>query len=178
LPTQASLLKETIIDNVENYGKKSSWICKQRAGYGSHGNTVLTTNQAFELSSAMNENNSACTVLLQKMVEPPLLLNGRKFSLRVYVVLFGSTASDGTPAVYISREGLVKMAAIPFVQTEENEQKDNDEVTDDRIHMTNSGREAVMQQETFEFFTYASTGKYIALHARVELDEVIQVNIK
>jgi len=76
------------------------------------------------------------------MVQSPLLaVQGRKFSLRVYVVYFladGSLPSE----VYVSSEGLVKIASMPLTA---------DDTRNPRQHMTNSGREAFMQQESFTF---------------------------
>jgi hypothetical protein len=128
----------------------SLYIIKQRAGYGSHGNTIVAGKK-----NALQRAKSVCSddfgrphpevVLVQKMVDPPLLLRGdRKFSLRVYVVLF-SNGGDEPPDVYISDQGLVKLAAASL------EDLPNDDALLRRMHMTNSGRESGMQQKTLDY---------------------------
>lgn len=107
------------------------WICKQRAGYGSHGNQIVTTKQAVNLRVA-----EEC--VLQRMVDPPLLLEGRKFSLRIYVVSFGDTD------LFVSTHGLVKLASVPVAEGD-------DDANDERVHMTNSGRETHMIQQDLQY---------------------------
>jgi hypothetical protein len=121
-----------------------TWICKKSAGYGSHGNIILSSSSIPNLEQTPFRPNE--DVLLQKMVEPPLLIDGRKFSLRVYAVYFGANDSGVVPTtdVYLSKEGLVKLAAVPFAV-------DGDDTYDLRQHMTNSGRDEKMRQEDFAF---------------------------
>ena len=107
------------------------WICKQRAGYGSHGNQIVTTKEVVTLIT-----REEC--LLQQMVDPPLLLEGRKFSLRIYVVSFGDTG------LFISTRGLVKLASVPAAEGD-------DDANDERVHMTNSGRETHMMQHDLQY---------------------------
>jgi hypothetical protein len=107
------------------------WICKQRAGYGSHGNQIVTIKQALSLITP-----EEC--LLQQMVDPPLLLEGRKFSLRIYVVSFGDTGQ------FVSTHGLVKLASVLFAEGD-------DDANDERVHMTNSGRETQMMQQDLQY---------------------------
>lgn len=113
------------------------WIHKRRSGYGSNGNQVLTLHQAREKAFTLDG-----TSLLQKMVDPPLLLDGRKFSIRIYVVCFGN--SDKRSDVYIAREGLLKLASETVHSAETGS-------IDMRVHMTNSGRESTMTQRSLEY---------------------------
>lgn len=110
-------------------GNTKDWILKSRAGYGSHGNQILTGNEIKSYTESMEP------CLCQQLVDPPLLLDGRKFSMRVYVYYF----TDG--CVYLSDLGLVKLASEVY----------RDGVDDDRIHMTNSGREETMLQYDFAY---------------------------
>ena len=148
------------------------WISKSRAGYGSHGNRILTLAEAKEEVRApdgdkTNDNRRKGLLpknphkddpelepyLLQRMVDPLLLLRGYKFSLRIYVVYFSSKEA------YISSEGLVKLASTPLFLDEKNDVPSNKEETmagsdsrrDPSRHMTNSGRETVMQQEDLNY---------------------------
>jgi hypothetical protein len=128
---------------LSGYSSSQSWICKSRSGYGSHGNRILNSEEA--LTEALLMRDDAESLLLQKLVEPPLILDGlgrRKFTMRVYVVYF--IASSKLPAeVHIVKNGLVKVAALPF----NHDVKYPEDVL--RIHMTNSGRETSMEQLDF-----------------------------
>jgi tetratricopeptide (TPR) repeat protein len=171
-----------IADNETN----TMWMLKQRAGYGSHGNQVIKDRHEVVdfFQSGGNDAKPLRNkqILLQTIVHPPLLLqDGRKFSLRIYVIYFvessqqQSSYSPSTskssfssspslislPEVYISSRGLVKIAAIPFDNratktTTGNTAHDNDNDGDEiqstrRMYMTNSGREHDMRQEELAF---------------------------
>jgi len=154
-------------DKDEEPRARIPWIAKRRSGYGSHGNTLVRTSveQARELMNVDEVTATTCLtdnncILLQQMVEPPLLVQGRKFSLRVYVVYFlggdenndRSSSTTLAPEVYVSTKGLVKVAALPFLDVKKAKAGSNaDDADNPRCHMTNSGREAEMQQETFDF---------------------------
>jgi hypothetical protein len=129
LPAETNKLQNLVGDDDGDDG--DLWICKQRAGYGSHGNQIVTTKQAVNLRVA-----EEC--LLQQMVDPPLLLEGRKFSLRIYVVSFGDTD------LFVSTHGLVKLASVPVAEGD-------DDANDERVHMTNSGRETHMIQQDLQY---------------------------
>lgn len=117
-----------------------NWILKERSGYGSHGNIVLSTN---DLLSMYEDGEIVEAILCQRIVNPPMMINCRKFTIRVYVIYFPGSiiaSSHGEESkdvdVYISTEGLVKFAlsqyggdAEDISTTDLNEQ-----------YMTNSGR--------------------------------------
>ena len=106
----------------------TDWILKQRAGYGSHGHCIRS---AADIISQPIDSEILC----QRMVHPTLLLENRKFSMRIYLYLF-LDKHNATPSVYLSTLGLVKFAAKQF-------DPDSD---DERMFLTNSGREDVMDQ--------------------------------
>lgn len=139
LPEESdSLSQSTHLESTD----ADQWFCKSRAGYGSHGNTILNSQQALQRSSQLLD-----SVLLQRMVQPPLLLQGRKFSLRIYVVYFGapqssSSSSRPTLDVFISTQGLVKLAALPYSK---------ERSLDLDMQMTNSGREMDALQQDLAF---------------------------
>lgn len=94
----------------------ADWILKERSGYGSNGNALATTE---DIASRPPSGR----VLCQSLVEPPALLkaiarNGRKFSLRVYVVYFPSGREPADAQVFVSNEGLVKLAISDYQQDE------------------------------------------------------------
>jgi hypothetical protein len=127
LPRDESIFKHDMSND------KKEWILKEPAGYGSHGNQLVGERQAVELW----KNRESDMYLCQQFVSPPLLLEGYKFSMRLYVVYFPKdNAQTNSANVYLCDQGLVKLAALLYQQGS----------TDDRIHMTNSGRENQMGQ--------------------------------
>lgn len=136
---------------LSSYPSEKIWICKSRSGYGSHGNEVWSTEVALTSSFLMADADSK---LLQRLVEPPLLLSrlgGRKFTMRVYVVYF--SASAAFPAeIHILTKGLIKVAALPY----NHEAQSAEDVL--RIHMTNSGRQDSMEQYDFDTLMEALEG--------------------
>jgi len=127
LPTEyESFLNSGHIDD-ETSNDQKKWIIKERSGYGSNGNTIVSKNEVQTLFDIE-------PILCQRLVEPPMLLNGYKFSLRVYVVYFPSVQDDKDAEVYISHQGLAKFAAKRYDITST---KSN---TNDDQYMTNSGR--------------------------------------
>ena len=130
LPDDIDAFQQHVMHRGEGMGKE--WILKSRAGYGSHGNEIMT---ADEIIKHYAGTSSADPCLCQRLVDPPLLLNNRKFSMRIYVYYF----TDGS--VYLSNLGLVKLASMEYRQGAD----------DDRMHMTNSGREDIMLQYDLTF---------------------------
>ena len=118
---------------------ESLWISKLRFGYGSHGNTIFKLKD--EKIEAMIEKEED-SILFQRMVEPMLLLDGYKFSLRIYFVYFRPGKA------YISKAGLVKLASTRAAANQDNS-------IDPRVHMTNSGRESSMQQRDLQYLSSA-----------------------
>jgi len=129
VPSESPRIKEATVQRPH-----SSWFLKHRSGYGSHGNQILQ----FKDPDTLEDLALTQDYLLQQMVENPLLLDGYKFSMRVYVVYF---LQRDVPDVYLCENGLIKFAAVPY-QTHS---------TDSNIHMTNSGRTVSSKQVDFDF---------------------------
>ena len=87
----------------------SPWILKERAGYGSHGNQVVSLDEI--LSEDTDEEDQ---MLCQQIVHPPLLFDGRKFSMRVYVIGVDGVDEGDETQFYISSDGLAKLASDPY----------------------------------------------------------------
>ena len=129
LPTEYESFLQDVgyMDETNNDQKK--WILKERSGYGSNGNMIVSAN---EVQSLFDTNKLTEPILCQRIVEPPMLaINGLKFSLRIYVVYF---QEDKDAEAYISHQGLAKFAAEQYDITST---KSN---TNDDQYMTNSGR--------------------------------------
>lgn len=122
IPHDLPLLKDTSKQQTD------SWILKERSGYGSHGNRIVS---AAEVTDGIHISES---VLCQRIIHPPMLLDGCKFSLRIYVVYFSevNVGSGGKldAEAYISTNGLVKLASVEM---------DSAGPLEDQ-YMTNSGR--------------------------------------
>ena len=114
------------------------WMKKKRSGYGSHGNEIVYTSQVLDSSD---------TFLLQRLIHPSYLLppGRRKFSIRVYVAYFLPMNGKTEPDVFLSQEGLVKLAARPMDENDDVHEAEN------AVFMTNSGRDMDMKQENLSF---------------------------
>ncbi|KAL7486647.1 hypothetical protein ACHAW6_012244 [Cyclotella cf. meneghiniana] len=140
LPGEISMFqdhcKEFSIDG--GVWEKRRWMLKDRSGYGSHGNRITS---AKDVTAMYINARSDESVLCQHIVHPPMLIDGRKFSLRIYVVYFPkgiSLSMDDVhmeAEVYLSTQGLVKFASDEFV---------DDDIGStypiENQYMTNSGR--------------------------------------
>jgi len=191
---------------------KASWILKERAGYGSHGNVVVSSlHEAWNIynyyQQQSQKGNQNYEVLLQRMVEPPLLLrhdissqtnknnvyNNNKFSLRIYVVYFGARTSSDPPEVFLSREGLVKVALDPLpssssstpilssISTVAKANNPHEEEKDrhrrlHKIHMTNSGRETNMRQEDLNFLEVYLEEQHLQQQQQNGTDSMLRKN--
>jgi len=121
--------REKFIKYLTDNESMESWIMKSASGYGSHGNMIATGEEVLSLLEIPQMEPCLC----QLLINPSLLLDQRKFSMRVYVYYFLNKD------IYISSLGLVKLASQVY----------KDHVDDDRMHMTNSGREENMLQYNF-----------------------------
>ncbi len=131
-----SFLDKEFTSSNEILMNKKKWVLKERSGYGSHGNSIASTD---EVVSRYDAGELAEAILCQRIIDPPMLMSGRKFTLRIYVIHFPGGRNVGASKdseVYISSEGLVKFASAPFVGDAANP---NAADLDDQ-YMTNSGR--------------------------------------
>ncbi|GFH59693.1 hypothetical protein CTEN210_16169 [Chaetoceros tenuissimus] len=124
-------------DELKQYYKSNpsitSWMKKERSGYGSHGNQIIEKNEIQDiLGKDLSQYDDE--ILCQRLIEPSMLLEGRKFTIRVYVIYFQeSSIGKGDDDFRILNEGLVKLAEEEFVQGV-------DHLNVNRMYMTNSGR--------------------------------------
>ena len=86
-----------------NADKKAIFIAKPRVG--SEGNNCLLFNKLDELPSILKGN-----MIVQRYIANPLLLDGLKFDLRVYVLVTGIV----NPQVYICEEGLARLCTEAY----------------------------------------------------------------
>lgn len=142
-------------DRLKEYSEKHSsakWMIKERAGYGSHGNYVAPTMKQVLKHIQAGDGEQ---VLCQRIVEPPLLINGRKFSMRVYVIILngprnesssnGAVDSCNLIDAYLCTNGLAKLALASY------EEGVYDMENIDDAFMTNSGRKEANLLNQFDF---------------------------
>ncbi|KAL7461249.1 hypothetical protein ACHAXS_001669, partial [Conticribra weissflogii] len=131
-----SFYENHIVGSSNNENGCVKWMLKDRAGYGSHGNRVASVGDIYDLFSSEDYNiNPKDSILCQRIVDPPMTINGRKFSLRIYVVYFPPYKQNGIPAgIYLSSLGLVKFAFAVYDGKSAKFSSIGDQ------YMTNSGR--------------------------------------
>lgn len=123
--------KDKLMEKVEELDGQSPWILKDRAGYGSHGNRVASLDEVLDEKAKDEEDQILC----QQIVHPTLLIDRRKFSLRVYCVCVGGSCEGDEMQFYISSEGLVKLASDPY----DFHIAADGTSSSDSVFMTNSG---------------------------------------
>ncbi len=106
---------------------ETRWIMKERAGYGSHGNKIV---EFHGIKSYLERRQNDKPILCQRLIEPSMLYNGRKFSIRVYVVYIERSLQTDCSNVFLLKQGLAKLAESVYESSSST----------DKIFMTNSGR--------------------------------------
>lgn len=114
LPQDRTKLQDTM--NLE--GPHTFWIVKPPGR--NNGSGIVVINHPEQIPDHDEE------TLVMKYVKNPFLIDGRKFDLRVYVLV---TSVDPL-RVYIYDDGLVRFATEPYTN-------DPDLITDARVHITN-----------------------------------------
>jgi hypothetical protein len=144
LPSESNRFIDFITKNSreEISDKGNYWVKKSRAGYGSHGNSLVTSSDIQNMISSDDISMTGDEALYQKLVMPPFLIDGRKFSMRVFVLSINDAANGGLTS-YLSDIGLVKFASAKYTAAS---------INDDDSLMTNSGRteNGDVDQEDFE----------------------------
>eukprot|EP00559_Dactyliosolen_fragilissimus_P007032 CAMPEP_0184858086 /NCGR_PEP_ID=MMETSP0580-20130426/3188_1 /TAXON_ID=1118495 /ORGANISM="Dactyliosolen fragilissimus" /LENGTH=683 /DNA_ID=CAMNT_0027354013 /DNA_START=661 /DNA_END=2709 /DNA_ORIENTATION=+ len=190
----------------KNSSAQQLWMLKKPSSYGSHGNHIVTyayMKESYKLTPKVNEidhtyeqdtgefhSNKIMNaydprqVLCQSFIDPPCLLDERKFSLRIYVLYFASPKSDALKQsslqnssnpvsfdAFLSNIGLVKLASRKYTERLHHklhdiglyEEKSNihySSQSEDRndMHMTNSGRIQPYDEGNIQYdLTYLQT---------------------
>ena len=134
MPDQATALRAhdaAVRAHAGNGVRAPLWILKDRMGHGGAGNVLLGELHSTRARQALA---SAADCVVQRYVERPLLLDGRKFSLRLYIV----TTRVAPLRAYVARTGLCLLAAAPYAPHEgEHVQAQEAADIDMHAHITN-----------------------------------------
>ncbi|KZC09722.1 Tubulin polyglutamylase TTLL4 [Dufourea novaeangliae] len=87
----------------QKYGVRSTWIIKPPAS--GRGQGIKVINQWWEIPKWHS-------MIVQRYISKPRLINGSKFDLRVYVLV----TSINPLRIYIYKEGLVRFASVRYVR--------------------------------------------------------------
>eukprot|EP00743_Colponemidia_sp_Colp-15_P008256 GILK01008960.1.p1 GENE.GILK01008960.1~~GILK01008960.1.p1 ORF type:complete len:1151 (-),score=218.57 GILK01008960.1:197-3385(-) len=90
-----------------NRDKTELWICKPHAS--SRGRGVFVTNRADEIPHASN-------MIVSRYISNPLLINGYKFDIRLYVAV----TSFNPLRIYLYKEGFARIATVQYNQRPDN----------------------------------------------------------
>jgi hypothetical protein len=111
-----------------NFDKQKTYIVKPSVG--SEGNGIYLLQKKKELRREQKE----CVV--QEYVANPMLMDGFKFDLRLYVLV----CSFDPLRVYICREGLVRLATVPYQKpTQQNAAQSYMHLTNATLNKRNTG---------------------------------------
>ena len=111
--------KKIILKKFQNYkvDKNNLWLIKPKFGNTGSGIHIF--------KSLKNESNE---FLITKYITNPHLINGKKYDLRIYVLVTGLKPLR----IYLNKEGLVRISAEKFNLNENN-------LENSFIHLTNTG---------------------------------------
>ena len=99
-------------------GRKSkhTWIIKPDGG--AKGKGIFLTRDMSEIQYAIQSNG--CSYVAQRYIARPCLIDGKKFDLRLYVLV---TSCDPL-RIYLFRDGLCRLCTVPFVKPSAKNLKD------------------------------------------------------
>jgi len=136
--------KEIILRKFENYkiDKNNLWIVKPKNGNTGKGVHIF--------KSLENESNE---FLISKYVTNPHLINGKKYDLRIYVLVTGLKPLR----IYINKEGLARIAAEKFSLNEDN-------YSNSFVHLTNTGVNKNSKEYVFAQDFNSENANKLSLH--------------
>jgi hypothetical protein len=125
-------------------GSGTTWIVKPTSC--NRGNGIEVFNKADRVLSHVNSRKPGAKSIVQKYIDAPLLVDGRKFDMRAYVLV--------TPAgeVFLHREAYVRTCGTPYVL---------DDLSNKAAHLTNDA----VQKKTEGYGLHED-------HCKLTLDEL------
>lgn len=126
-----------VVNNTQN-----AWILKPGEN-SNRGNGIVITDNIKEIRDYIESNSSFHTIVVQKYIENPFLINKRKFDIRLYVLI---TSVNGVLQCYFYNEGYLRTASKEFsLKTLDNKY----------IHLTNDA----IQQHCDEYGKFENGNK-------------------
>jgi hypothetical protein len=110
-------------------GKKGCcFIAKPQSG--AQGDSIILFRELKDLDLKLSCKSNP-EYVIQRYIDRPLLLDGYKFDLRIYVTLVGSGQDDNEMHAFVADEGLARFC------TEKYEKPTKDNFRNDFMHLTN-----------------------------------------
>lgn len=121
LPRELKELKHEMQMNPSQF-----WIAKPAAS--SQGKGIIITNKFSDIARHKKE-----SMIISHYIANPLLIDGLKFDLRIYVAL----TSINPLRIYMFEEGLTRFATTPYVAPQNDMQKNLNNLEGKFTHLTN-----------------------------------------
>ena len=113
--------QEELCSKVMRKGKKKTWICKPSKG--AQGDGLQLINELWEVSGLLQKTE----YIIQEYVEKPLLVNKKKFDLRLYIIVYGVDPMTA----YLCDEGMARFCTVDYEQPSAKNKKN------DFMHLSN-----------------------------------------
>lgn len=90
---------------------KFTFIAKPSRGRGGEGITLVQKFSELHQTWSFKERD----LLVQRYIKKPLIIDGKKFDLRIYVLLKGYTHAEGeTIQAYVCEEGMARFCTVDY----------------------------------------------------------------
>lgn len=113
--------QEEELIKVMKKSKKKTWICKPASG--AQGDGLQLINEIWEISELTKRDE----YIIQDYVEKPLLVDNKKFDLRLYIVLYGVE----TMHAFLCEEGMARFCTVNYEPPSTSNKKN------DFMHLSN-----------------------------------------
>ena len=136
--------KEIILKKFGNYkiNKNNLWIVKPKIG---------NTGKGVHLFKSLDDESNE--FLISKYLTNPHLINGKKYDLRIYVLVTGLKPLK----IYINKEGLARISAEKFSLNEEN-------YNNKFVHLTNTGVNKFSKEYVYAHDFNSENANKLSLH--------------
>ena len=136
--------KEIIKNKFKNYkvDKNNLWLVKPKFG---------NTGKGIHIFKSLN--NESKDFLITKYIINPHLINGKKYDLRIYVLVTGLKPLR----IYLNKEGLARIAAEKFTLNESS-------FENSFIHLTNTGINKKSKNYIFSQDFYSENANKLSLY--------------
>ncbi|KAG9397386.1 Tubulin-tyrosine ligase/Tubulin polyglutamylase [Carpediemonas membranifera] len=142
--------------------EKNLWIAKPESLNRGRGISVVRTLEELENVTKLSKATNQQTWIIQKYLEKPMLIDGRKFDIRQYVLV------TNTMDVYFYKHGYLRLTSVPY----------DDASTDPAVHLTNNAVQCKLdhygEHEEGNMMTYYQLDEAIKAQGGAGLDPVVE----